>query len=208
MSVPISAGSPATFQDVRWQQLADELPFETLPRIRSLAAKWAATIGSITGVFAIVALIKGPEEIGALGSPERYWVIGLVGLAVASAVGAMLWAAHAAQGSAGEMLITGPELRVAHAEQARSGARAIFASKCLTTAAVAMLGLAIGLTWLSTPASPAKSSVVVASAGAEPFCGTVTGLTADGVTVQPDEGAAVVVAAGSNVLVFPVAACP
>ena len=208
MPVPIEAGSPATFQDVHWQQLADELPFESLPRIRSMGAKWAATIGSITGVFAIVALIKGPEEIGALDSPERYWVIGLTAAAVVAATAAMLWAAHAAQGSAKEILLSGSDLRAVYQSDARAGAQAITTSRWLTAAAVGALALAIGLTWLSTPASPASGPVVVVSSGAAPVCGTVTGFTQDGVTVQPPEGASTVVTAESGVLIFPIGACP
>lgn len=206
--VPVEAGSTATFQDVRWQQLADELPFETLTRIRAIGAKWAATIGSITGVFAIVALIKGPEDIGALGSPERYWVIGLTAVAVVSATAAMLWAAHAAQGSAVEQMITGPVLRSVSQAEARSGALAIKASRWLVAAAVGSLALAIGITWLSTPQTTSSGSVIAASPGGTPICGAVTGLTQDGVVVQPKGLASQVIPVEAGVVILPIASCP
>lgn len=183
--VKVRAGNPATIEDARWALLARDLEFASLGRIRSTAAKWAATLGSITGVFGIVTLAKGPEDISKVEGAWRFpwwgaqvsWKILVgtaIGLAVACAVLAIYLAATAAQERPAKFRFTGQEVRRLHRERAADAAQDLNWSKFLTLSAVALLAIGIGITWYATPKEPTlTSSVLVVQTTAEATCGTL-----------------------------------
>jgi hypothetical protein len=104
------SATPATVSDATWQRRAEELQFSALPGIRATAERWAATVGSLTGIFTIAAIIKGPSDITAvrgslhlLGTRLSWSVAAgiLVAAALACASTAIVLAAMAAQGTPG-----------------------------------------------------------------------------------------------------------
>jgi hypothetical protein len=183
--VKVAAGSPATIEDARWALQARELEFASLGRIRSTAAKWAATLGSITGVFGIVTLAKGPDDISKVMGAWRIPFFGghvdwkvlagaSIGLAIACAVLAIYLAATAAQESPTRFRFTGQEVRRLHREKTQNAANALRASKFLTLTAVALLSVGIAITWYATPEEPASgSNVLVVKTSGETSCGVM-----------------------------------
>jgi hypothetical protein len=55
--------SEATVNDVVWERRAEQHEIEALPAARSAAEKWTTQIASLTGIFTIVVLVKGPEDV-------------------------------------------------------------------------------------------------------------------------------------------------
>ena len=56
----------ATVTDVEWERRAEQHEIEALPAARSAAEKWTTQIASLTGIFSIVVLVKGPEDVAKL----------------------------------------------------------------------------------------------------------------------------------------------
>jgi hypothetical protein len=70
---------------------AERLGVEELTNVRATGEKWTATISSITGIFGVVALIKGPEDITKLQGIWEALVIGAILVAVALALAGSSW---------------------------------------------------------------------------------------------------------------------
>jgi hypothetical protein len=56
----------ATVNDLEWERRAEQQEIEALPAARSAAEKWTTQIASLTGIFSIVVLVKGPEDVAKL----------------------------------------------------------------------------------------------------------------------------------------------
>ena len=210
--IRLRPGAPGASEDARWQRLADELPFETLPRVRSAAAKWAATIGSITGVFGIVSLIKGPEEIAKLPDPWNDWVIFLVGSALVFATFALSLAASAAQGKTSRLIPSGEAVRSLYVDGTADAVSNLRMSKWATILAVISLGAAILITWDQTPSAPElQSSVLVVedvSGNRTVTCGTLRGSTSSSLLLRlPNATQDSTIPIGNVVAIAPVVSC-
>ena len=57
----------AAIHDVAWERKAETEAGQMLASARSAAEKWTQTVASLTGVFSIVLLVKGPEDISKVG---------------------------------------------------------------------------------------------------------------------------------------------
>jgi len=89
---------PVTSEDREWQARARQLTLNSLYDIRAVAGRWAATIGSLTGVLSLVALAAGPRTVDQLQLGWRIAVGVLVLIAIVAAAWAAWAAADAAQG--------------------------------------------------------------------------------------------------------------
>jgi hypothetical protein len=91
----------AAIHDVAWERKAETEAGQVLATARSAAEKWTQTIASLTGVFSIVLLVKGPDDItkvqgevnlfGASTMPA--WLINVSAFVAAGLIGALV-AAH------------------------------------------------------------------------------------------------------------------
>ena len=118
------AASP---EDREWANLADELKFEALPQIRSAAEKWTTTITSLTGVFSLITLIKGREDITDLKFEYEVAVAICLGVALLLAFVAIRQAALAAQGNPLKSTIS--RISWKHRTALRSRTRAISSNR-------------------------------------------------------------------------------
>lgn len=173
--------TPATVTDATWQRRAEELQFSALPAIRATAEKWAATVGSLTGIFAIAAIIKGPSDITAVRGSLKLlafrlpWSAAagiLVGAALACASMAIVLASMAAQGTPRRFRFTGTELRRLYPTETIRAACQLRASRILAITAIPLLGLAIGIVWYATPAERPAGSVLITTKAGAVVCGT------------------------------------
>jgi hypothetical protein len=176
------SATPATVTDAAWQRRAEELQFSALPGIRATAERWAATVGSLTGIFTIAAIIKGPSDItavrgslGLLGLHLSWSVVAgiLVAAALACASTAIVLAAMAAQGTPRRFRFTGVELRRLYPTETIRAARQLRASRILAVCTIPLLGLATGVIWYATPAERPAASVLVTTKTGAIVCGTL-----------------------------------
>jgi hypothetical protein len=63
----IGLPNKAAIHDVAWERKAETEADQTLANARSAAEKWTQTVASLTGVFSIVLLVKGPEDLSNAG---------------------------------------------------------------------------------------------------------------------------------------------
>jgi len=148
----ITASSTAIPEDLRWELRADQLYASRLSDTRATAEKWTTAITSITGVFGIVALIKGPETIGTLLTPWRWIVYSLVIIAVLVALGAIGLAAAAAGGTPRVARLSGSDARRWEGWQASAAKHELIYSRRTAYVAVLAMLAAIGITWFGPTA--------------------------------------------------------
>lgn len=64
----------ATLSDLQWEWRAEKQKADELASTRTAGEKWATAITSLTGVFTVVVLIKGPEDITAVKGTVPDWL--------------------------------------------------------------------------------------------------------------------------------------
>jgi hypothetical protein len=78
---------PATPDDWWWERQAETLQRTGLDRVRQSAKGWAGSIGTLLGIFATVAFVRGPSSITAANGNARWLAAGLIiGASVAAAI--------------------------------------------------------------------------------------------------------------------------
>ncbi|WP_089294324.1 hypothetical protein [Actinoplanes regularis] len=136
-----------TAVDREWQARARRLTLDSIYDVRAVAGRWAATIGSLTGLLSLVALVAGPRAVDQL--PVGWRIV--TGVCVLAAIGcaglATWWAAEAAQGSIGSALSTYAQVRDRFREQERTAVALLRRARILVVAAMSALVLGIALTW-------------------------------------------------------------
>jgi hypothetical protein len=155
-------GFPATDDDERWKQEADDLRHTGLNAIRESAGKWLESIAVILGVFSVVAFLKGPESLADLNDDVAYLLTCFV-LAAALAAGVATWlAALASQGSPKVVrVLTGPELRKHVEGSYYRVARQLWWSRVLTVLAALLIAIGIGLAWFASISDTTAKTVNV-----------------------------------------------
>ncbi|WP_436529780.1 hypothetical protein [Actinoplanes sp. HUAS TT8] len=155
-------------EDREWQSRAGRLSLDSLYDVRAVAGRWAATVGSLTGLLGLVALVAGPRGVDQL--PVGWRVVAGIGvLAAIGCAGYATWcAAAAAQGSIGSVLTTYAQVRDSFREQERTATILLNRSKVFVVAAMGALVVAVGLTWF-VPRSE-QTDYLVVRRGAEVSC--------------------------------------
>jgi hypothetical protein len=100
VGVTRSPGTPV-MPDLEWEWRVEQQEFEALPAMRAAGEKWTTAITSLTGVFGIVVLIKGPGDIGNVKhdvgawlprwAADEVWMVVLLVVAALLAVPAFFW---------------------------------------------------------------------------------------------------------------------
>jgi hypothetical protein len=231
----MSSATPGglTPDQIRWDERHQALEFESLPNIRATAKQWAASIGAVTGVFGLVALIKGREDIGELGEWWARIVYVLILLALLAALGAIVSAALAAQGTPQELGSpaskwrklwlkragvenmpetlppSGAGLRVYYNVEPRIALLQLRLSRQLAVAAALLTMAAIGITWLGPAEEASAAKVLVVKTDGSFACGDLTSGKASTVNVLAKKGAMPTEISIADVLaVHSVAKCP
>jgi hypothetical protein len=149
--------APVTNEDREWQSRAGRLTLDSLDSIRVVAGRWAATIGSLTGVLGVVALVGGPRSVDQLEGIWRVLIGVLVLLAILAAAWATWSAAGAAQGSVATTLSTYARLRDHYRGEEKRARRLLNRSKIFAVIAMATLVVALAVPWFA----PRKSDDIL-----------------------------------------------
>jgi len=189
----------ASVSDAEWERRAEAAEVEALPALRAAGEKWTTAITSLTGIFSVIVLVKGPEDVtkiegdigdvlpgtGMVTIAWEHVVIALLALAIAAGVFAILRAARAAYGMPSRFTQpSGRALRQRQRSEVIRSRRALKSSIRAAIGAVAALGLAIGVTWLETPDSPASGNLLVVRDDGSAVCGRLQEQSGEQLTVR------------------------
>jgi hypothetical protein len=156
-----------------WDKAAAEVARGALDRIRGSCEKWGASVGTLLGIFGVVAIVGGPTAIGDVDSHSaRIALVVLILLAGVCAFASTLLAAFGAQGGTPKIMPTwdGMEYRTYAMDQSRKAMWKLQCSRYSGIGAAVLVFLA-GLLLLSVSLQSANSPtqtgrvVVVTKAG-------------------------------------------
>ena len=150
---------PVTSEDREWQERARRLTLNSLYDIRAVAGRWAATIGSLTGVLSVVALVAGPRTVDQLQVGWRIAAGAFVLVAIVAAAWATWAAADAAQGRVLTSLSTYARIREDFRSEETRARQRLSQAKALVVAAMAALVVAVGISWFA-PAGNTQNLVI------------------------------------------------
>ena len=158
----------------KWAAKAEELEFTSLERVKTAAEKWATSIASITGIFGIVTLIKGPPEIAGLAPPYPLVVGVALLLSVTSALASIALAALAAQGVPEKLWNTALDTKSLYKAATKRAAAKLLWSRLAVVPAVLAMITAVGVTWFGARVPPKAPNFLVVSDAGIVFCGTLS----------------------------------
>jgi hypothetical protein len=140
---------PVSSEDREWQARAQQLTLNSLYDIRAVAGRWAATIGSLTGILSLVALVAGPRAVNQLPLGWRIAAGVLVLVAIVSAAWATWSAADASQGRILTTLSTYAHIRDDFRSEEERARELLGRAKALVVVAMTALILAVGVSWFA-----------------------------------------------------------
>ncbi|SEM64215.1 hypothetical protein [Nonomuraea pusilla] len=191
----------------RWAQRAQQLRFEQLEIARKQAESWRTGLAGITALLAAVLVVKGKETVDALAHP----FVWLVPLFLVVALGLLIWATltavSAASGSPSDQtLLTGEDLRDWTRGEVERVQDAISKARVLTVSGVAVVALALGMSWLGPRATRDASLVVVESVSGH-LCGLLVDTAGGGLIIKAGTGHQII-ALKAITRIRPVPVCP
>jgi hypothetical protein len=168
-----SPGDRPTAADLRWQRLAEALPFEQVEATRRQAEGWRNALIAATALTGTVTVFHGRQDLSAIATGWRYLAIAALGIGFAALISASVIATMAAYGRPGERIwATGESLRRWSMARARRASQLTLASAVLCILGISLVVLAAGITALApAAASQAGDYVVVQDQSADPVCG-------------------------------------
>jgi hypothetical protein len=200
-----------TPEDRKWDELAEQMRMDALPRIRGTAERWTSTVSAITGLFGLVALVKGREDITSLRSDWRIIAGVLIALALLIALTSIVFAAFAAQGTPRRVeILSGAAVKELYQHGTHIARRQLAWSRISAVVAVLVLGLAIGITWYGpTTAASTSLEVMVVSRSGMTACGRLS-VENHNIAVRPTSTAArdPAIPLQRVALIAPVTSCP
>jgi hypothetical protein len=162
-----------SIEDREWQARAEQLTLNSLYDIRAVASRWAATIGSLTGLLSLVALVAGPRAVDQLQLGWRIVAGVLVLVAILTAGWATWSAADAAQGKILTTLSTYARIREDFREEETRARSSLSRAKTLVVVAMVALVLAVAVSWFAPSGN--TQNLVIRQAGVVVSCVPLTG---------------------------------
>ncbi|MFH9611322.1 hypothetical protein [Streptomyces sp. NPDC017448] len=196
----------------RWQELADELPFQQLDIVRRRAEGWRNGLAGLTGLLTAVLVLKGRETFTELPPWAVALASGLIAAGFLLLLAGTLLAVRASHGRRTEDIVTnGAVLEEWTEQETKDSQRALSRAIGCFVAGVLLVASSVGVAWTTFqgPARPSGQSVQVTTVGGA-VCGRLA--ASDGKTLRLVTGGAqkehVRAVAMTDVLaVAPVPAC-
>ena len=154
-----------------------------LAGVRTAATAWGASITALLGIFAAVAVIKGPDSLTSVGGWQAQVAAVLILLANAVGIVAVLLCALAAQGVPVWKEGVNPwSFRTAIRTRAQKATSQLELSRYLVVVVLILVAEALGLTWLTAVGhAPAKSVHAMVVTDSNVICGQLS--SQDGVVL-------------------------
>jgi hypothetical protein len=190
----------------KWEERARDLRLNELPNIQATAAQWSTVITALTGIFGVLLLARGPEDVLTLTRPWQIAVAVAVLLAFLLLVAGIYLATWAAEGTYTRVRPTGPAIRRLYQDEAPRAGRKLQGSQALVFLAVVLIAASVALTWYGQRQSASAPTVLVLERSGAVLCGVLTTDTVGRVSLMPP-GRTSAVQVSDVVSVTPVPAC-
>jgi hypothetical protein len=199
--------APQTLRE-RWEQRGEDLDFDELPRIRSMAEKWTQTITALAGLSTIITLLQGNDEIKELADGTQLLLFGLLLLALIAAVVAIFFGTRAATGTPGKLIGDWELIRTAFRKRASAARNELRLSQIAALLATSLIVASLLTVWFGEQGEKdgAVSSLVVQRSGTV-LCGELKAGSDGQLTLTP-KGAAQGVVVADVASINIVDACP
>jgi hypothetical protein len=158
----------------RWEELANDLPFSQLERVRSAADKWLTTISALTGLSSLLTLLASGETTAELTELPKIFLGVVLGSAFLSAITAIYLGALAAQGKPTNILNDPLLLRKWYQTEAATAASYLVYSRRFALAAAILVGLASFVAWYGPKKVQKETTAIVTLQSGEVLCQVVT----------------------------------
>lgn len=198
----------ASDEDLLWLARAQEDRLAQLKTARTAAKDWATTITAVTGAVGIVALIKGPEEIGRLTREWELAVGAALLVAVLLALRGIVLAAVAAQGTPTSFVYTAAGYQDHYFHELDTTATALRVSRITVVLGTLALVVAIGMTWYGEEEKKAATNVFVVPSSGSSLCGELSATAGGILRLKDSEGDIHRVDPQQLVAIVPAAKCP
>jgi len=183
-------GLPVSRADLAWEEQAEQAYLDALPAVRSAAEKWAGLTGVILGVFGFASFTNGRDEIQSLTANWEPLTGGAALLALLIALGAVIFAGLAAQGTPKQVLESGEDLRLRSVRDARTARSRLRISRVGTAIAVILLLVALGMLWYApTDSEENRPTFEIKVGPGDTVCGQLKALTEKEIVLDVGEGA-------------------
>jgi hypothetical protein len=206
---PTVIEAPVTDEDEAWIKRAHEARMSQLETVRGTAKDWASTITAVTGALSIVALIKGPEDIGRLTKPWEIAVGVVLLVGVLLALRGIFLAAVAAQGTPSSFAYSPVRYHLHYIQQLGLAALGLRVSRILVVLATLALIAAVGMTWYGEEDEKEGALVYAVSKDGTVACGEVSAGGGGVLLIKESDNAQPARFAPETVLTLvPVGKCP
>ncbi len=169
-----AAAVPPSEEDLKWAKRLDDITFDALPNTRAAAAKWAATITAVTGVFSIFALVKGRDDLTKLSQGWEIAAGVLVLLATFLALRAIILAALAAEGTPTDVVVDASNVKQFYRDATVVAGWQLIASRVTAVLAVLVVSVAIGVSWFAPVGAASPQLRLVSLTSGKTLCGSLS----------------------------------
>ncbi|MFG2565028.1 hypothetical protein ACGFR6_06250 [Streptomyces sp. NPDC048567] len=172
----------------RWQDLAEELPFQQLDIVRKQADGWRNGLAGLTGLLTAVLVLKGRETFNGLPSWAVALASGLIAAGFLLLLVGTLCAVRASHGRRSKDILTnGADMKDWTEQETKHSQRALsWATGCFV-AGVLLVASSIGTAWTayrSPDATPGPSVRVTTQTGT--VCGRLAASGAGSLLITTD----------------------
>ncbi|MDJ1644866.1 hypothetical protein [Streptomyces pakalii] len=164
------------------------MEFSQLPELRRRAEGWRNGLAGLTTLLAVLAVLKGRDNLADLPPSARTLAMLLLAGAFTLLLIGTLLAIRASHGRPGEEIVLGGQTlrRWTEREVERAG-RALWAASACCVLGILSAGLAVGVAWSLSAPSGAPETVKVRTSKSS-LCGELVGAGQDGLSLWTGSG--------------------
>ncbi|MEV6103457.1 hypothetical protein AB0M28_01930 [Streptomyces sp. NPDC051940] len=161
----------------RWQDLAEELPFQQLATVRRQAEGWRNGLTGLTGLLAAVLVVKGRDTFADLPGWAVATASGLIGAGFLLLLAGTLLAVRASHGRRAKGIVTNGRVYKEWTEQeTEDSQRALSRAVGCFVTGVLLVASSVGLAWTtyqSPDPAPVPGAAVQVTTPRGAVCGTL-----------------------------------
>ena len=164
---------PADHELPKWEQLAKSVTDDPLKQARDVANKWVTILSALVGLSTVFGLVQGRDALSKLSPVFQFILVLAFVLTLAVSVRAIYLAALASEGSSGAVPLDKDNFIAWYTKSLIEALNQITQSRRMALLAVALLAIALGISWFAPGQQAPGTSVLVVQKSGIVQCGTL-----------------------------------